>query len=140
MEFVQPAPNLQLIAVSCLLCKVKFNAFDCNTEQMDICNASFYKLYKPLAEKLGNNAQRPGNFTFVCDICLTKMEINESATCDNKLHMIQDKVLKLESGIQQISTLLQKSMTNVLENKMVPDADVNDASTSEKNIYCPSGK
>ena len=98
--------------VTCLFCKAKFHAHGCNTEQMDICNASFYKSYKPLAEKLGNNAQRPGNFAFVCDMCLTKREIQETATCDNKLHDIQEKVSSLEIDLKKIATLIQNNTSD----------------------------
>ena len=49
------------------------------------------------------------NFVFVCDTCLTKREIQETATCDNKLHDIQAKVSGLENGLKKIVTLLQSN-------------------------------
>ena len=132
--------NAMNASVSCLMCKVKFHAHDCSADQQDICNASFYRLFKPLSDKSGNNSHRPGNFKFVCDNCLTAFEVQQVATTENKLAEIENKFVgletKLETSLNEIKLMISgpgANNTNVMHST---DIAVSDNSTYPVKNLC----
>ena len=105
--------NAMNSCVTCLFCKDKFHAHDCTIDSPDICNATFFKMFKPLTEKSGVNSTRPGNFKFICDNCLTNFELDQAADQNDKLHKIENKVEGLESSVLEIKRLLLHSPNNI---------------------------
>ena len=86
-------------------CKERFHAVNCCTDT-SICNTSFHQLYKPLNEKTGVNASRPGKFLFACDNCLTNYEVKQVQTDNNKIEMLQTQVNDLAQGMKDIKDML----------------------------------
>ena len=98
--------------VTCLFCQLKFHAVGCNTAN-DICTATFLNMFKPLSEKVGStNSKRPGNFTFVCDPCLTSHEHKLSMKTSNQYEDLQQKVSNMETDLAEIKAILLDSNAN----------------------------
>ena len=94
--------------VTCFMCQDKFHAVGCSTSS-SICNQSYLLLFKPLSEKTGVNAARPGNFLFSCDSCLTKYEQEQSMVHADKFTCLQNQVTKLDQSMADIKKLLLKN-------------------------------
>ena len=97
--------------ITCYFCKDKFHSVNCSIPT-SICNSSFHNLYKPLSEKSGVNANRPGNFLFACDTCMTKFEVDQVKNDNDKLQSLQSQVNNLGSGIKDIINMLSNKQGN----------------------------
>ena len=94
-----------------------------------ICTTSFHQLYKPLSEKTGVNASRPGNFLFACDECLTNYEINQEQSDNNKFEKLQSQVNNLAKGMNEIKNMLScKPVDSVTNTKGFSNAQSHAAS------------
>ena len=92
--------------VCCIICKVKFHATGCSND-IDICTQSFLNQFKPHVDKVSPKyAARPGNFMFMCDPCKTTFEIKSASKEQSKVDVLEDKVGKLENGLEDIKNLL----------------------------------
>ena len=92
--------------VTCIVCKSKFHAAGCSND-IDICTRSFVDVFRPFSEKTGlKYAARPGNFHFICDPCLTRFEMEQTSSQDDKVDHLKTKVDNLENGLTEIKNLL----------------------------------
>ena len=89
--------------MSCFLCCNKFHAVGCTTPAIsNICNTSFLQLFRPMSEKSGVNAGRPGNFLFFCDTCMTKFEIDQTIRMEDKLTELQNQMKLMSDDIKSM--------------------------------------
>lgn len=115
--------------VACFMCHEKFHAVGCSVTT-NICNQSFLNLFKPLNEKSRANSQRPGNFLFTCEPCLTEYERKHAVMESDKLVNLQKQVNKLDQGLEDIKQLLVK--------KTSTSPTINEKSCWEKCPTVPS--
>lgn len=133
--------------VNCLICKEKFHASGCSNDA-DICTPSFLTSFKPYCEKVAPKyVARPGTFVFVCDPCLTNMEIQNTASNENKVDALKVKVDNLENGLKEIKSLLINSQKEVMLSKEIscsssvsmqgapPDVNFN-AGNGQRSMNC----
>ena len=92
-------------SVSCFICFKKFHAVGCSVSS-DICTRTYLNSFTPLSEKTGINDQRPGNFKFVCDICMTKFEKKQARNTSDEFTCLQNQVNKLDESMKDIKQLL----------------------------------
>ena len=92
-------------SVTCFMCLKKFHAVGC-TVSSSICTQTFLNLHVPLSEKTGVNDQRPGNFKFVCDICMTEFEKKQARRTSDEFTSLQNQVNKLDKSMKDIKELL----------------------------------
>ena len=102
--------------ITCFLCKCKFHAANC-TIPTSVCTLSFHQLYAPLSDKSGVNASRPGKFLFGCDDCMTKFELEQAKSDNDKIQKLQTQVDNLENGVKNIIDMLTKKSDNVGSSK-----------------------
>lgn len=92
-------------SVMCFICLKKFHAVGCSVPST-ICTQTFLNSFTPLCEKAGVNNQRPGNFKFVCDICMTKFEKEKARRTSDEFTSLQNQVNKLDESMKDIKNLL----------------------------------
>ena len=92
--------------VVCLFCKKSFHAWNCSTPSTSICTSSFHNLYKPLTDKTGVNANRPGRFLWACDACMTSFEVDQVKTENSRIEELQAQVGTLTQGMNDIKNML----------------------------------
>ena len=120
--------------VVCFFCKDSFHAVNCSAPT-SICNSSFHQLFKPLTEKIGVNASRPGKFLWACDICLTNHEIDQVSTDNNKIEKLQAQVHTLAQGMEDIKNMLSCKSSGPLvterhSNVKLPSGNINSCSSN----------
>lgn len=100
-------------ALSCMFCQESFHAV-CRDAQGDktgtdiICTRSFFNQYDKVAGSEGVYKSRPGNFAFICDVCMTNFEQKNAATQENKVDVIDRRVDELAKGMKEMKGLLNK--------------------------------
>jgi len=124
--------------VSCLQCERKFHMINCAENESDDClsTSAFNQILKAI-NKTGKYATRPGNFRFICDPCMTKVECEKTCTTNDKVQLLDIKVSKLTQDIGDIKKLLMEKPT-------VPDPDMNQlakfAASSNGNVWSNEAK
>lgn len=109
-------------SVTCFMCLKKFHAINCSVPS-NICTQTYLNSFTPLSEKTGVNDQRPGNFKFICDICMTKFEKKQARNTSDEFTSLQNQVNKLDESMKDIKKLLMNSNTagnNINHNITVP--------------------
>ena len=95
--------------VTCFLCLQKFHAVGCSVDS-NICTQTFLNAYTPLSDKTGVNETRPGNFKFICNICITDFEIKRAKSSSDKLNCLETRVGRIDESLdalkKDIKTLL----------------------------------
>ena len=104
--------------VKCMFCHKLFHAIGCN-QGADICNKTFLDAFIKFEGKLGNFASRPGVFKFVCDNCMTKFEVDQASTTNDKVETLNNKVSNLEKGIAKLTSLFEEN-NSLITNKKTP--------------------
>ena len=118
-ECVSCKKSVGSVYVVCFFCKETFHAVNCSAPT-SICNTSFHQLYKPLTEKTGVNASRPGNFLFACDNCMTSYEIRQVQKDTDKIESLQNQVNDLAKGMNDIKQLLLNKASEPVISNVVP--------------------
>ena len=59
------------------------------------------------------------NFTFLCDCCITSLEIQKSSSDTNRLNCLETKVSGFENKLDEICSLLKNNDTNKEKSKNV---------------------
>ena len=96
--------------LTCFMCSKLFHAV-CTTAQGDksgndtITTRSFFKNFDKMIES-DKYRSRPGNFVFICDICMTNHEKSITIRDDNKIDKIDKRVDKLSSSMDEMKKLL----------------------------------
>ena len=78
-------------------------------------------LYVPISEKTGVNDQRPGNFRFVCDICMTEFEKKQARRTSDEFTSLQNQVNKLDQSMKDIKDLLLNPNRSSSNGASLPD-------------------
>ena len=107
-------------AVICFMCLKKFHAVGCSVPS-NICTQTHLNSFTPLSEKTGVNDQRPGNFKFVCDICITKFEKKQARRTSDEFTSLQNQVNKLDRSMEDIKKLLMNQKRNQGNDASLPD-------------------
>ena len=101
--------------VSCFLCHNKFHAFGCTSPaNSNICNTSFLQLFRPMSEQSGVNANRPGNFLFFCDKCMTTFETNQTMKMEDKFIALENQMKSLSDDIKAMKTCAETDNNNAM--------------------------
>ena len=92
----------------CLRCKKKFHITNCgkNDDTFTLMPSSF-ESFKKVVNKTGKFSTRPGNFRFVCDPCLTQIEIDFTCETSEQVQQLTDKVSTLTDDISEIKDMLK---------------------------------
>ena len=100
-------------SVSCLRCDKLFHMINCAGSESNDCltSSAFTQHFQKAINKTGKYANRPGNFCFVCDPCMTQLELNKTCTTNDKVQMLDLKVSKLTQDIGDIKKLLTEKST-----------------------------
>ena len=104
--------------VKCMFCHKLFHAIGCN-QGADICNKTFLDSFVKFEGKSGSYASRPGVFKFVCDNCITKFEVDQASTTNDKVETLNNKVSNLEKGIAKLTSLFEQN-TSLTNNQKSP--------------------
>lgn len=97
-------------AVSCLDCEKQFHMINCAENENDDCltSSAFSHIQKAIV-KSGKYAIRPGNFRFICDPCLTNIELKKTCTTNDNIQILDNKVNTLANDISEIKRLLSRT-------------------------------
>ena len=109
-------------ALACLFCKLEFHAV-CRDVDKDrtktdiICPRTFFNSYRNRHKSTGVDSARFGTFTFVCDVCMTRLEQNSAATTESKVDIIDKRVHDLSQSMENMKKLLEK----VIDKQNLPE-------------------
>ena len=137
-------------AISCFICCEDFHgvcrdAIGDKTGDNTICTRSFFSTYDRTV-KSDKYKNRPGNFVFVCDVCMTQHEQKKTVKQENKIDIIDKRVDKLTEGMDEMKNLLTQFLklpqtpilapqtTKLLEETVSPSY----SSIIQKSILKPS--
>ena len=95
-----------------MVCKEKIHATGCSKDD-DICTPTFLSQFKS-ARTNAKYATSPGNFVFMCNPCLTGLEVNMAATNADKVGDLKSKVDGLEESLNEIKKILLNSQVEPL--------------------------
>lgn len=109
--------------VTCMACEKSFHAVCKIYEKATaICVKSFFPMY----------LTAPSGFNWRCDVCLTKDEMNNVATVNEKLNHLSGKVDSLSDLVQSLVNLVtNKSVVNLEEIKQNISEEVNTKISTE---------
>ena len=79
-----------------------------NNGDKDILPNSCAKSFHKAINKIGKFAQRPGNFRFICDPCITKFENSQTCTTNDNVQILDNRVSNLAHDMNQVKEMLQK--------------------------------
>ena len=102
-------------SVTCFMCLKKFHAVGCSVSS-NICTQTFLNSFTPLCGKTGVNGQKPGNFKFVCDICMTQFEQKQARNTSDEFTCLKNQVNKLDKSMADIKQLLINQNKNAGNN------------------------
>ena len=100
-------------ALACLFCKLEFHAV-CRDVDKDrtktdiICPRTFFNAYRNRNKSTGVDSGRFGTFTFVCDVCMTRLEQKTAATTESKVDIIDKRVTDLTQSMENMKELILK--------------------------------
>lgn len=102
-------------SITCNLCNNIFHAF-CkdnlgNQVSSSVCTKTFYDAFRPVSAKYGVNAERWGNFLFICEDCSTTFKsFAKKKKCDFK-----NKQIQCEPYLEDRSTSIQDFSSTSLD-------------------------
>ena len=111
-------------ALPCLICCRSFHAV-CRDAKGDksginvICTRSFYKSYHA-AISGATSKSRPGNFTFLCNGCLSDHEKKKCTAQESKVDAIDKRVCSLTQSMDEMKQLLNKVVSTNIANSQRP--------------------
>ena len=96
-------------SLTCLMCSHKFHAVCTNVDgdksgNEVICARTFYSSFMKASG--GVYSQRPGNFVFICDFCMTSFEHKKTAKSEDKLDKMGSRVDNLSQNVDEIKSML----------------------------------
>ena len=93
-------------SICCMFCQQVFHAV-CRdpagktVANDSICGKTFFNQFATTF-KDGNAANRPGNFVFICDPCMTSFEVREQVTQGDRVSILGKRVETLGSDVSEI--------------------------------------
>lgn len=130
-------------SVCCMFCQMVFHA-QCrdstgkSVAQDSICGKTFYNQFATTL-KDGNAANRPGNFKFICDPCMTSFEESRQVTQGDRVSILGKRVENLGSDVSDIKKMLS---TLVEERQHNPVSSIAPTSlnppTDSDNVLLPN--
>ena len=135
-------------ALACLFCKLEFHAV-CRDADKDrtktdiICPRTFFNSYRNRNKSTGVDSGRFGTFTFVCDVCMTRLEQKSAATAESKVDIIDKRVNDLSQSMDNMKELLLKvvDMQNTKTPEKLPSpADIIPEKPSYRSVLIMSSK
>ena len=125
-------------ALFCLMCNNKFHAVCTNADgdksgNEVICARTFYGSF--IKASTGVYSNRPGNFVFICDCCMTSFEHKKTATTEDKIDKVESRVDNLSQSVDEIKSLLIDFTSKNAGNIASAVADHVSISTSNQMNY-----
>ena len=83
-------------SITCCSCSLNFHAHSCSAfdKQEAICTATMLKHFT------GNTTK--SNFKWLCDVCLTKFEVDKASTVQDRFHEIISQVTKMAQDLDDV--------------------------------------
>ena len=125
-------------SLTCLLCSQKFHAVCTNVDgdksgNEVICARTFYGSF--MKASTGVYSQRPGNFVFICDCCMTTFEHDKTVKSEDKIDKVESRVNDLSQNVDEIKSIL---LNLTSQNGQSLSDSVNKSHISTTDVPVPS--